>query len=236
MTRWLTIVSLAVVALLGSGFAAQSSDSPPQQAVCVVNASTHLTDSQVQNAIPAFQAAVDFDFGPIWNQRANIQFVPSGQTPPAGCWTITLMDTLDVAALGYHDTGPGDIPFAHVQADPDWTIILTHELFEMLADPRADRFAGAKSSYNITTTIYVLEVCDPVEADSLAYTRPGADGSPVQISDFVTERWYDGQGRGKIDFEGKLLRAHTLYPGGYMWVFKSGQWQQVTRDVRQVIE
>ena len=223
----LAAVLLAALALAAFSAPQLAADSgAPQQAVCIVNTSSQVTDAQVQNAIPAFQAAVDQDFYPVWNQRAVLEFVPSGQTPPPGCWVFTLMDNLDVAALGYHDAGAGDIPYAHIEATADWTITFTHELFETLADPRGDRFAGTRSSI-FPSKVYVLEVCDPVEADALAYTRPGADGTAVQISDFVTERWYDGAGRGKLDFTGHLRRAHTLYAGGYAWVLVNGLWQEL---------
>ncbi len=229
MTR-LAAVLLAALALVAYSAPQLAADSAaPQQAVCIINSSTAVSDAAVANAVPAFQAAVDFDFGPVWNQRANLEFVPTGTTPPVGCWTITLMDNIGVfGAAGFHDTLPSDQPYAQVLATPDWSITLTHELFEMLADPRGNRYAGGYSISGFPTKIYVLEVADPVEGDALAYERLGADGSPVYISDFVTERWYDGKGRGRIDFTNHLKRAHTLAPGGYDWVQTNGQWVQNT--------
>src|SRR6266496_218740 len=119
--------------------------------VYVSNTSTVLTDAQIQDALPAFQAAVTLDFAPAWNAPAQLVFGPA----PAGAWTIAVSDDSDVyGALGYHDV-QGSSPIAKVFARTDidngysWQVTLTHELFEMLADPYTDRTVpvGARSFY-----------------------------------------------------------------------------------------
>jgi len=221
-------LALAAAALIAACVWASSAQADPGVQVCILNTSTHLTDATIANALPAFQAAVDEDFAPEWNQDAQLTIVPGGSPVPAGCWVITIMDALDVWAAGYHGVDKQQVPFAHVEADADWTIILTHELFEMLADPHIDRYAGASSKEYPATVVYMLEVCDPVENDALAYTRQATDGTLIYISDFVTERWYSGKGGGKMDYTGHLKRAHSLYAGGYLWVLKNGVWAEQT--------
>ena len=72
--------------------------------IAVINASTVLTDAQVQPAVSALQIQVHRDFAPVWGVDADLTFVPSGSQPAPGMWWLSILDTSDQAgALGYHD-------------------------------------------------------------------------------------------------------------------------------------
>jgi hypothetical protein len=154
----------------------------------------------------------------------------AGALPPLGGWSLTIADYSDVpGAAGYHWVGEGHVPFgkAFAKEGIGWQLVFTHELFEILGDPFCDRFTNAsRAGHNpaVRQRFLALETGDPVEDAAYAYTRPGADGAPVVISDFVTERWFDGQGGGRFDFTGHARHALQVLPGGYVISFESGHW------------
>jgi hypothetical protein len=195
--------------------------------IVVQNESTVLTDAEVQNAIPAFQAAVAYDFRPYWDAGATLVF---GVSPvPAGAWVYVIRDDSDQpGALAYHDVDQSDTPvmfnFAKTEQHygSSWTVGFTHELFETLADPD---IRGAEEQDD--GSFYAREVCDPVEDDALAYTRKGKDGSPILISDFVTWHWFSSKAPGPYDFKGHCTKPGQILPGGYMSVFRNGRWGTV---------
>lgn len=175
--------------------------------IYVVNQSS-VADSTVQNSLPSFQQALDADFGPVWGADPTLLYGPG----PG--WTITLTDQIkDVpGAAGYHGH-KAEVPFAIVgmKTKLNWQLVFSHELFEMLVDPYATRAEGViycnVYSGCETTTFYLQEVCDPVEWSWFKING-------VIISDFVTNRWYDGQG-GQMDFLGLVKHSHQLLHGGF---------------------
>jgi hypothetical protein len=205
----------------------------------LTNHSSVVTDAAVEDALPAFQAAVSTDFKKHWNTGATLKFIGQ-QTPPTGAWWLALLDDSDQAgALGYHETDANDTPdgkvFAKTDLDYGYSlqVTLTHELFELLADPRI-----ARCEQTSATQMYALEVGDPVEADQYAYTRPSATGVPVKISDFITERWFDTSlTTGPFDFAGHLTKPLQLLPGGYVSIFVSGKgWTSKTMRGGELVD
>jgi hypothetical protein len=71
------------------------------------------------------------------------------------------------------------------------------------------------------------EVADPVEDDSLGYTRPGADGKPVLLSDFITTKWFDTGTAGPYDFLNHVQYAHQVLSGGYAQWWDGTTWVEV---------
>lgn len=192
--------------------------------IYVVNHSS-LADSAVADALPAFQEALDTDFGPAWNTFA----VLSLDIPPPNAEVIELVDQTDVAfAAGYHTVHPGHVPYAMVgvQTGLNWQLVFSHEMFEMLVDPYVDRAAFIRKCYGwgmcVTSPFWMIEVGDPVERQWFTIQSP--TGWPVIISDFVTERWYDCAGGGPLDFMGLVHHCHGVLHGGYAAYFNHGVW------------
>lgn len=202
--------------------------------IVVQNDSTVLTDEEIQNAIPAFQAAVHTDFSPYWDATCHLIFNAIKQPVPKGAWAYAIKDDSDQPdALAYHDVDGNDVPalfnFAKTEADDNasWTVGFTHELFEALGDPD---IRGAEEQDN--GTFFAREVCDPVEDDQFAYHRQGADGSQILISDFVTWNWFSSEAPGPYDFKGHCTTPGQILPNGYMSVFKSGKWTTVQANAK----
>lgn len=189
--------------------------------ICVVNHSSNVSDAGLAAELPAFQTAVDRDFGPVWNAYATLkvcQGVGSGSS-------IELVDETQLAgAAGYHWTrtrpdclpssqpGASETPCAVVgtRTGINWQLTFSHELFEMLADPRIDRYSSP-SIYARHWNPVLVEVCDPVELFGFGYWIDG-----VRISDFVTPAWYTGTGGVRLDFTGHVRHFRHVLQGGHV--------------------
>jgi hypothetical protein len=134
--------------------------------VAVFNVSTVLTAEQVQAALPALQTQVSRDFAPVWGIDAELEFIPTGRRLPVDAWWLGVFDNSDVAgALGYHDLTPAGRPLGKVFAGTDlhtghsWTVTMSHELLEMLADPDINLTVFVQDSHS-TGRLYAYESFD----------------------------------------------------------------------------
>ena len=195
------------------------------QDVYVQNTSDTVDNSQLADALPAFQAAVTEDFAPAWNIQANLVLLPYGMDPPEGVWSILVSGDWSPMYDGYHDV-LGGLPVGFVSDTEGWQVTFTHELFEMLADPWTDRTVRVQRRLY---PFYYLETGDPVEDNQFAYTRPSASGAPVLISDFVLPSWFRAGSAGPWDFRGHTTKPLQILPGGYQiaWSKKTSRWVQL---------
>src|SRR5207237_9402940 len=60
---------------------------------------------------------------------------------------------------------------------------------------------------------YLVEVCDPCEADTLAYSV-----NRIRLSDFITPHYYDPDGSTGVrySFRGHIQSPHMVLQGGYV--------------------
>jgi hypothetical protein len=198
----------------------------PLPVIAVTNASTCLSDAQVEAVLPALQKQVSEDFKAYWEIDCTLEFLAKNQPLAQGWWQIAIVDNPDEAgALGYHELTNHGLPLGKIFAKLDldsgssWTATLSHELLEMLADPWINWCAvGADGR------IYALEVCDAVEADELGYSIDG-----VLVSDFVTPAWFEPTCADRLDFRRHLTKQFQLAAEGYISVFDPvNGWTQIT--------
>lgn len=214
----LTVVLLALLAPTGAHAAVPT--------IYVLNDSTDTTDQEITNALPAFQAAVSNDFAPYWS---DAKLVFADEAPPKA-WTVTVTNTLECFfCLGYHDVHK-HVPYAKVLAGDGWQVTFTHEVFELIGNPYIDQAVLVAGRW------WAMETADPVEANELAYPRPGADGTPVQISDFILPAWFRARSTGPWDFTHATHRARQILSDGYQlyWNAKKRTWSSwfVGREAR----
>jgi hypothetical protein len=186
--------------------------------IAVINASTVLTDSDVEAVLPALQTQVHRDFAPPWGIDADLTFVPQGTTPVPGSWWLTVLDNSDQAgALGYHDVTNEGLPLGKVFAGSDlqygykWTVTASHELLEMLADPAINLTVFVQSDAD-SGKLYAYEVCDACEADQFGYEISG-----TMVSDFVFPGWFEtfrSPGSTAFDYGKHVNSPLQLLPGG----------------------
>ena len=194
--------------------------------IAITNASTCLTDKQVSAAIPALQRQVSLDFRAYWDVDCQLRFLDARRA--AGRKDGGRFRSLDnpdqAGALGYHELTSRGTPLGKVFAGLDlqsggsWTVTLSHELLEMLADPWINWCAQGSDG-----KVYALEVCDAVEADRLGYEIDG-----VLVSDFITPSWFEPTEADRVDFKRRIAKPLELASGGYISVLDAGGgWTQI---------
>jgi hypothetical protein len=204
---------------------------PTKTLVAIKNLSTVVKDSDVGPAVAALQKQISNDFCGTWGIDARVDLLPRSEKLPPAAWLLGIFDDADQAgALGYHDLTKAGLPLGKVFAKTTldegglWTVTLSHEMLEMLADPNINLCAFDEENRRL----YAYEVCDAVEADKLGYAIDG-----VTLSDFVLPGWFEPThvSRGEhFAFKSKVTRPFQLLAGGYISYFDigGGGWQQLT--------
>jgi hypothetical protein len=207
--------------------------------IALVSVTREISTRDLLRAGAAVQKQLTRDFGPIWGLRATLDTfadlgsVPSDyhpvvvfgyaeelvgqlETAVGPEYTARLVDDFERGRLtGLHLNAFTRQPFALVQASDAWSVTISHEVLEMIADPYGNRLIAAAHSQDERERVkYLLEVCDPCQA--VWYPVNG-----VPVSDFYTPRYFDpvGVDGGRYSFSGQIERPLQILEGGYLtWI------------------
>lgn len=122
-------------------------------------------------------------------------------------------------AFGYH-TALGKAIFGYIDLNicrayhEDPARVFGHELFELIADPDCDRWAGPMRDGSHVA----IEVCDPVQRFSAAreVDDPVLGKGSVEIADYVLPVWFDeSSGSQPKSAQGAKLHPLEDADGGY---------------------
>lgn len=170
----------------------------------------------------ALQKFVDVHYAPVWGTKC---FLSIEKTVKRGTWGMVFMDKPDVqGAYGYHDVTKDNLPlskmFVEVSLRNNEPVSMTasHELAEMLVDPGVQLLAMDPKG-----TIYAYETAD---ADQTAYFMV----DDVKMTNFQYPSWFEGFRKPRstqFDHMKRIDRPFKILPGGYMSVFKNGQWTNI---------
>lgn len=170
--------------------------------------------SDVSRVAAALQRQATRDFGPLWDVPATIDAFPRLEDVPVGYWPVIVETEIDTpGAAGVHEDKDGQ-PFALVSMSDSWSLTASHETLEMLADPFGKRVIPGKSPKSGQGRVeFLVEVCDPCEADKFAYTV-----NDILVSDFITPHFYDPkQADGvRYSFGGAITEPREILEGGYI--------------------
>lgn len=201
--------------------------------VALVSDTTAVTFAQVAQVSAALQKQASRDFEPLWGVKATVDPFETLEDVPVDYWPVIIKDDIgDPQALGYHQDDHGQ-PFSLVAATAEWPLTASHECLEMLADPFGSRtVAGAPPSQAtgragaLHRVVYLVEVCDPCEAEGQAYSV-----NNVTVSDFITPHYYDPVATSSVrySFGGAISEPHQVLDGGYVSFGdpKTNEWFQV---------
>lgn len=201
--------------------------------VALVDETGQIDPTELANMAAAMSEQVQHDFAPVWHVRASVAAFP---TAPANTWVVHIQTQLDQpGALGYH-TDDHHQPLSFVEFTPDWTVTVSHEVLEMLADPWGSRLHSAELPAGVEDNFaqfglssaqdrvsYLLEVCDPCEATS--YSVGGQT-----LSDFLLPYWYRTTPSPALAYSqvGGCVKPREVADGGYVsFGTPSGEWFQV---------
>src|SRR5919204_1866239 len=143
--------------------------------------------SDVSRVAAALQRQAARDLGPIWDRTATVDAFPRLEDVPVGYWPMIVETDIGVrGAAGVHEDKDGQ-PFALITMSDSWSLTASHEMLEMLADPFGKRIIAGRSPKRGQGRVeFLVEVCDPCEADEFAYTV-----NDVLVSDFYTPHFFD---------------------------------------------
>jgi hypothetical protein len=193
---------------------------------------TGTVDAQLmETAAAAFNLQVTRDLPQFWPIAATVIHLSNPRRVPPGVWPVQLVRELPPGEGGFHLTRHNQ-PYAKVLVTPGtegWTIAASHEICEMLVDPNGNRLqvstaieiAGNRIQDGTGQFEYLVEACDPCEADNYAYTVQG-----IAVSDFLTPHFYDANPTPgtRYSFTGALTKPREILPGGYIsWVNQAAQ-------------
>ena len=194
-----------------------------------------LDPGVLHSVAAALNVQVTRDLPQFWNIHATVFSLPKNKVP-SGVWPVLLVKQLPPGEGGFH-LDKHNQPYAEVIAHPDndgWTVAASHEVIEMLVDPNGNRLQssraieirGGKIREGAGELEYLVEACDPCEADEYAYSIQG-----VAVSDFLTPHFYDPvvTPGTRYSFTGALKAPREILPGGYIsWINQENEeWQQL---------
>jgi hypothetical protein len=201
--------------------------------VALVDDTGKIEAAQLATMAGAMSEQIQHDFAPVWHVRASVGAYP---TAPPATWAVHIQEKLDQpGALGYH-TDNQNQPVSYVELTDDWTVTVSHEVLEMLADPwgsrlhAADLPAGVENDYARfglasahSRVSYLLEVCDPCEETNYAV-------GGLKLSDFLVPMWYRTNPSPALAYShaGGCTQPRQVANGGYVsFGVPSGEWFQV---------
>jgi hypothetical protein len=207
--------------------------------VAIVSLTSDIPSRSVLQAAAALQKQITRDFTPFWGLSATVDAFEDLGSVPSDYHPVVLFGDPDelvgrlevavgeqVAAelvddfererlSGLHLNAFTRQPFALVAADEAWSVVLSHEVLEMIADPYGNRLVAAASPIDRRQRVkYLLEICDPCQA--MWYPVNG-----VPVSDFYTPRYFDPVAvvATRYSFTGALERPQQILEGGYVsWI------------------
>lgn len=203
--------------------------------VSVINLTAgRLSDLIVQSAIRAINRQVAEDFVSYWGfgaalrlegksnrKRGNTTTDMRGDAVLYLCNEVKPSDT-----AGYHDRAYRGIPYGVVYLEladllaEDWTVTLSHEALELIADPEANLLVqGPHPRFPKRKVYHWFEMCDAVQDESYKI-----DG--IAVSNFVLPLYFTASTEhgGRNDYlgstsHGETLRSFQVNPGGYIGYF-----------------
>jgi hypothetical protein len=191
--------------------------------VGLVDKTGRLDPQLVQETAAALNIQIMRDLAPIWDVQATVQHLPDPKKIPSGVWPVFLVAKLPPGEGGVH-LDKKNQPYSLVIGTPDsndWTIDASHETVEMLVDPAGNRLQTSRAiaihGKGVTDTTgqfdYLVEACDPCEANEYAYSING-----IAVSDFITPQYYDPVATSgtRYSFGGHIKAPRALLPGGYI--------------------
>lgn len=182
------------------------------QQIALVSEVPEIELGEMMKVGAALQKQASRDLSPIWNVSATVDAFAKLEDVPIGYWPVIVVEDVKGAA-GYHEDEEGQ-PFALVELGDSWSLTASHEVLEMLVDPFGRRLiAGPSIKKNQGRVEYLVEICDPSEAEEFAYTV-----NEVLVSDFYTPRFFDPVGSSGVSysFTGAIRKPRQVLRGGYV--------------------
>ncbi|GAB2863008.1 hypothetical protein GCM10027277_34560 [Pseudoduganella ginsengisoli] len=199
--------------------------------ITVINHTDTISDEELQRVLRAINRQISEDFAPHWGLQAKLRLEGRSTSQPDKLWPpdmrgeaiLYLWDHTDVAgALGYHDQNARGIPYGFVftelakQLGEDWSVTLSHEALELIADPQVNLLVAGPHPAQDRTVFHWYEMSDAVQNETYQIDS-------VSVSNFVLPLYFtpDAEPGSRNDFlgikhDGATLTSFGINPGGYI--------------------
>ena len=225
--------------------------------VAIVSLTERLEMRDLLRAAAAVQKQLTRDFMPFWGLPATVDVFADLESVPNDYHPVVLFGDADELTgrldgaigpaeaerliddferdrlSGLHLNAFTHQPFALVEVEGYWSVTLSHEVLEMIADPYGNRLVAAMHPTQQDRRVrYLLEICDPCQ--SMWYPVNG-----VPVSDFYTPRYFDPVQvePTRYSFTGAIERPIQVLDGGYLsWLdpADSGLYQLTSDGIEPV--
>jgi hypothetical protein len=180
--------------------------------IAVVSDTTDLEFAAIEPVAAVLQKQVTRDFTPIWGVEAEVAAYRCLKEVPHGYWPIIVKDSLTrPEAAGYHEDDLGE-PYALVRLTDDWSLTVSHEMLELLADPWGRHLATAPSLLDPGKRVkYLVEVSDPCSDAHYKIDK-------ITVSDFYTPQYFDPAEAPGVRYShtGAITAPLQVLKGGYL--------------------
>jgi hypothetical protein len=202
----------------------------------IVKGEKTMTKSRLRRALSAVQKQIDRDFTPYWGMpcmlREGPPQRPAGPEHQDSCVLYIQKKANIEDALGYHDRTARGVPFGFVFLDVSlelgepWTVTLSHEVLEMIADPHVNVLAMGPHPTQRRSVFHWYEMCDAVQAQTY-----NIDGT--EVSNFLLPFYFTVEAEpGPCDFLKSGVKSFKVAPGGYVGFFDPDKGEHVTYAAR----
>ena len=196
--------------------------------VALVSEESRIKMRELSAVAAALQKQATRDLAPLWGVEATVTSFEKLEDLPLDYWPVIVKDDIgDPNAAGYHEDENGQ-PFSLVEYSRGWSLTASHEVMEMLVDPFGRRLVAGESPVSGQGRVrFLLEVCDPSEAEKYSYHVHG-----VRVSDFYTPHFFDAKKSAGVrySFTEAITAPKQVLPGGYLSWYDSEkrEWWQRT--------
>lgn len=199
--------------------------------LALVSETDAIASADVMTVASALQKQATRDLAPIWEIDATIDAFGRLEDVPLDYWPMIIRDDIEhPGAAGIH-LDDNNQPYALISASGSrdvWSLTASHEALEMLVDPFGNRLVAGDSPMPEQGRVnFLVEVCDPSEDASFAYSV-----NSVLVSDFYTPQFFDPIAASGIrySFTSAIKTPRSVLKGGYLsWVDpQTNEWWQQT--------
>lgn len=177
--------------------------------------------------VHAVNVQVQKDFTPAWHIAASVGYFPRLQdAPPGSSFVLVAPDVKEQEGSHFSPCATDEPPFALVSYtnDETWSVLLSHEILEMLVDPGNQYFESGPDPDNQSRQAkFLVEICDPCMGHS--YVNEEAPG--IQVADFCLRAYYGLEAGSQMTHRKNIDAPFTVARGGYLtWQNAADEWRQ----------
>jgi len=197
------------------------------QSIAVVPRGFTPEGGRFAQIVHAVNLQVHKDFAPAWGIVASVGYFPRLEDAPVdSSFVIVARDVKGNGGGHFRPCNTEEPPFALVTYDDHeaWSVLLSHEILEMLVDPGCSYFEEGPDPENGTRKAkFLVEICDPCMGNT--YINPEAPG--IKVADFCLPAYYGKKAGNRFTYRDNIDVAYTVARGGYLsWQNADGVWRQ----------